>query len=460
MDSAHNKRPHRQARPGTMNGQYRQTLLSDPATWISHWDNSTSTAFVPGASSWPVAQDWFDRTANDLAVRKSTSGRRRSNNSILHIVSILLGAKCRDSLAALPQLPRDFSRPSSELQEHLPMEPVPSFHKFMDLPAEVRQRIYGFALSSDRPIVPHLCDHSLKFHDDGQWSHNAIDQMLGITRVSRKIREESLRTFYAANTFYVGADTTTYFARLEHLGRFHMIRHVQFDIPMSSPDSVAVTLRCFNQYIKEAEAYEAGLQEEASEVICQRGAPWCIFSSNNHNVERPSTSCLIGATHSNLSNHPQYQRGGIPELNTLIAMRKLTSAFTSPSTTATQRLVLPIPSTRNYNAWTRLSWFSSALNGLGIHLHFLEGINLDHVSPNSIRLTWHQKYQKKEHGSTEALETVPQFFSAEQVRIHALDLYPDLDKRMRCRVNCFYRKSCDEQRIRWFDVYTEGGGIF
>ncbi len=128
----------------------------------------------------------------------------------------------------------------------------------MELPPDIRLHIYGDALRSDYgAILPHLCDDTLKFHDDNQPNdHCAVSKLLGITRVSKKVREESLPEFYNANVFLLGKDTASYFDRLEHLGRFQMIRHVRFSVDMRRENVAAGVLRMMRQYTKEVEGFE------------------------------------------------------------------------------------------------------------------------------------------------------------------------------------------------------------
>ena len=44
-----------------------------------------------------------------------------------------------------------------------------AFTRFMELPTELHTRVYEFALKSEKPVIPHLCDatnkHSTKFSD-------------------------------------------------------------------------------------------------------------------------------------------------------------------------------------------------------------------------------------------------------------------------------------------------------
>ncbi|KAA8625061.1 hypothetical protein A1F94_000103 [Pyrenophora tritici-repentis] len=110
------------------------------------------------------------------------------------------------------------------------------FPKFLTLPLEIRELIYSFALRADRPIAPLLCHTSngnhVKFHhnDPLPANHGSIGALFGVTRASKKLRAESFDIFYTANTFFVDRETMTYFSRLEYLGRFHLVRHVQFNM--------------------------------------------------------------------------------------------------------------------------------------------------------------------------------------------------------------------------------------
>lgn len=140
------------------------------------------------------------------------------------------------------------------------------FSLFQDLAPELRERVYAFALASNRPIRPHLCDSSayraLKFHDDNQQVHNATNKLLGITLVSRQIRAESFSVFHSTNVFEVDKDTSTYFDRPEHLGRFHMIRQVRFQIMHRLEHRATEILRGMKQYLREKDAYEKSFQIE------------------------------------------------------------------------------------------------------------------------------------------------------------------------------------------------------
>ena len=153
------------------------------------------------------------------------------------------------------------------------------FYKFLAFPKEVRKHIYKMIFQSDRPIRPHLCNkkfitkHSsksakvIRFHDDNREGHNTVYESLAITRVSKQIRAESLPVFYGANTFDTVADTPTYFLRLQQLGRFDMIRNVNFGVQLwNSPDHSQKVLRMLLQNLADQEAFEKPHLEKQGEL--------------------------------------------------------------------------------------------------------------------------------------------------------------------------------------------------
>jgi hypothetical protein len=324
---------------------------------------------------------------------------------------------------------------------------IPLFPKFMKLPRELRERIYGYALKAKDPINPHLCDRAndaktgkeiIKFHDDNGKDHGSVTKLLGVTRINKEVRKESLPIFYSANIFVVGMDTTTYFARLEYLGRFNMIRHVCFSIEMRCVTKSAGILRRMNQYLKTASAYEASLQGRS-----------------------------IGATYSSLAAHPQYNCGGLTELNLLIAMSKLTSPITGKKEgdTYTSKLVLPVPSAKSFTETDRLRWFASCLYGLGTTMHYVEDSPLDHNSGGLVGLTWHQRYQKKDfdndskNGVGDAKGFVIGTDGQTEAYRRALALNPTLEQEPRARAWAYMRASCNGRQTNWYEMYTEGGGV-
>jgi hypothetical protein len=301
---------------------------------------------------------------------------------------------------------------------------TPRFEKFLEIPLELRGRIYSLVLSNEAPIHPHLCDYppsgSIKFHDSAQHSrlqpnHGSINKLLGVTLVSQAVRAESLPFFYSSNTFAVDADTPTYFAHLQNLGRFHLIRHVHFPIHMNSEIWTAQYLKQMTTYFKTAEAYE------------------CAHNANDENV------------YEILINHPRYNASGLNEMALMICTRMLASTFASTTTLST--FILPIPSAADFIKYAGLRWFPDVCRGLGIHLSFLESHELEYSGKGVIGVTWHQKFQKKEFG-----------FEGEkggaELRVRVLEMFPDLQKRIRWDRCSYYRVSCDGNRMGWFEVRT------
>jgi hypothetical protein len=312
---------------------------------------------------------------------------------------------------------------------------LPMFIKFMKLPRELRERIYGFALDADNPINPHLChcstNSAIKFHDDNQRNHGAVDKLLGLTRVNKEICEESLPIFYSVNVFNVGMDTTTYFDRLEYLGRFQLIRHVRFGILgyVRSEYKAAGILHCMNQFIKETNAFEETL------------------------------SAPVGANYSSLVAHPQYRFGGLMEFNMLIALRKLTSSLTKTDATYSSKLVIGVPSVEAFAGFEHLRWFLTTLYGLGVSLHYLEGIPLDYNIHGVVGITWHQRFQKKDFKDKMVYASPVGNDGQTEAYRRALELRPNLEQEPRVRGYAYMRMNCGESLKQWCNGFTEGGGI-
>jgi hypothetical protein len=295
----------------------------------------------------------------------------------------------------------------------------PIFKQFMLLPPELRERIYEFALHTGQSIQPHLCDRQIKglvkFHDDNQHSrmhpnHCAMNRLLGVTLVSKQIRNEALPCFYSANTIAVVDDTATYFAHLQHLGRFHMVRHVRFAITMFEEMKGAQTLRQLGTYLKTAEAYEAGKT---------RGEKYQM----------------------DVVKHPRYIAGGHTEMNTFICLLMLASPY--PHHGYTTKFTLPVPSANIFTEYTRLRWFPAVCHGLGTHLRFLDGHELSYNHDGIIGITWHRQYQKMEAGNKDDVD----------VRERALEMYPDLENMAHWKRYAYMRTSCDGARHEWFDIH-------
>jgi hypothetical protein len=306
----------------------------------------------------------------------------------------------------------------------------PKFEIFLELPPEIKGRIYSYALSNDAPIRPHLCDSApsdaIKFHDSAQHSrlhpnHGSINALLGITLVSKFIRAESLPFFYSSNTFAVGPDTPTYFAHLQTLGRFHLIRNVRFSIHMNAEKWTAQYLEQMTTYLKAAEAYEL--------VHADAGEKGYEF----------------------LVNHPRYNAAGLAEMALMICLRMLSSTFPSPTTSTTQTptFVLPIPNATHFAGIASLAWIPGVCRGLGIHLRFLEGHELAYSGDGVIGVVWRQKFQKKEFGCDEEGEK-----GGKAVKARVQEIYPDLQKRIIWERCSYYRTTCDGMRYKWFAVKT------
>ncbi|KAF1915115.1 hypothetical protein BDU57DRAFT_451285 [Ampelomyces quisqualis] len=322
---------------------------------------------------------------------------------------------------------------------------LPKFRKFMALPLELRERIYELALYTGQAIHPHLCGRkangAIKFHDDNQHSrqypnHNAINKLLGVTYVSKKVHDESLPCFYSANTFSVGADTATYFAHLERMDRFHMIRHVSFSIPLRDGKWTAQSLEQLTTYLKNVEIYERDHPLTEPYLITP--------TSREHGM-------VCGAeVYTNLVQHPRHLAGGLNDMALFICLDMLSSAFNSSSNSEkyTSSIVLPVPSASEFTSYPRLQWFSYVLHGLGIHLHFVEGYELAYNQKAVIGIVWHQKFQKKDFKQVSKKE------DAGNVTKRVKDMFPDMElaERKVCNSCSYMRTSCDGNRYTWFTV--------
>ena len=340
-----------------------------------------------------------------------------------------------------------------------PLEPPVRFPKFPKLPAEIRDRVYHFVLASHRSIVPHLCDvnefdpSQIRFHDehDPSGAHDGAYDRMAITRVCRAVRRESLPIFYSANTFAVCDDLLTYFERLDHLGRFHMIRNVTFTIDFSHEMLAPKALRTILQTISEQETYEKliiqnnlefykeGFVQKPlnqvrwnSKVETTRYNNWPYIVPDNVNPTPPSPpepvpedtsdeppytieapplepftpdlTRFYADSRTKLVLHPQHITGGLPSINTFLVLRKLASEFTSTSPTSSpysHKLVLHVPTSSIFTEYDTLAYFPAICEGLGIKLHFVDGRDVE-CANGGIKVSWHQKYQKKEFEETAA----------------------------------------------------------
>jgi hypothetical protein len=311
----------------------------------------------------------------------------------------------------------------------------------MDLALELRERIYAFALDTDQPIKPHLCDYptdeAIQFHDDNQKDHFATSDLFGVTCVSKTIRAESFPIFYSVNTFAVGPDTTTYFDRLAYLGRFDLIRHVRFSLGTRKESMSPNILRRMNQYIKEADAFQKTLHDP------------------------------VGQHLSSLKNHPQYIYGGVSDLNTLITLMKLTSPLSSQGkgkgkasdTSFHSKLIVPVPIVSGFISYDPLKWFPTVMYGLGIQLHYVNNVDFFSVPGNRIEITWRQRFQKKGFGGISDYINPVDDSGQTAAYKRALELDPKLEQRQRPRAWAYLRTTCVGANLGWVDIPTEGGGV-
>lgn len=388
--------------------------------------------------------------------------------------------------------------------------PLTTFHPFIRLPCEIREKIYEFALSAPHPILPHLCDfnHSTqahygspRFHDLNQPDrHNAVHSLLGVTQVSKAIRDESLPVFYAINVFFIGKDTSSYFDRLAHLGYFHLVRQVQFHIVHRLKKRAPETLRGLSSFLKQKAMYEAALRREAQSTGTGMTATVWDGKGKGKGLAVPAPKPiaeLVGESHRSLTQHPQYQVGGLADLNVLICLGKLCTAapFTSagpsqepppgpPTTSANPSLLtIPIPYADLFTIYPSLSWFPMVAAGLGISLRFVQDVPVDDSTSDWITMTWRQRWGKKKtlpkntargHSTsnltpdatnsgvdcnTAATTTWDEGIrlGAHEVKRRALELNPRLEEEQRSRLNAYYRIGC-KGVLTWFDVPTEPRG--
>ncbi|RAR04304.1 hypothetical protein DDE83_007877 [Stemphylium lycopersici] len=309
----------------------------------------------------------------------------------------------------------------------------PKFPKVMELPSEIRERIYSYALDIGRSIKPHMCDSShgtdIKFHDDNQPEHNGMNAFLGLLWVSKKTRAEALPIFYSTNTFFVGCDTTTYLDHLKHLNRFRMIRRVCFAIPL----------------------------------YCELRAP---------EVDGYEKVSHENQTANSLRQHPQYKHGGIPDINLLAILKKLSSPIAASRAAAahvasgsiipppTLEIILPVPSAQNFAACDRLRWFQTVLYGIGIAVRFADGKSFACTPDNlSVSVIWQQSYQKKDFDASPEYCCPLDAEGQTAAYRRALELNAELESEPRSCAWTFIREGCKHQDVVWFGVETEGGGI-
>lgn len=315
----------------------------------------------------------------------------------------------------------------------------------------------------EKPILPHLCDKDgkrrrPKFHDDNASSHNSVFTAMNLTRVSKRVREVSLPTFYATNTFAVGSDTVTYFAYLASVGRFELVRRVIIDISFQSEMYAAWILRCVNQFDKDVENYENKILKRFTDTV-DRCAPYdSPFATSPITVadHNEVTEKLRPLSTGQLVRHPRYLVGGVSDLSLAILVRML-STVSLPNSEFTSRIVLPVSNADTFKDYTGLRWFPSMVEGLGMELCFVVRPRTATLNDRRVTLEWNRRFQGIEYTKETVAGSAGE--SSENILKRALEMYPNLEEMRRPTKTCYYRRSCHSSRsITWYDMPTMGGG--
>ncbi|KAF1970256.1 hypothetical protein BU23DRAFT_570854 [Bimuria novae-zelandiae CBS 107.79] len=390
---------------------------------------------------------------------------------------------------------------------------IASFPKFMKLPRELRDCIYTVVLQSDKPIVPHLCnakggvkDETIRFHDDSnRGDHNAVYKSLAVTRVSRQVRAESLPIFYGENTFDTVDDTPTYFSRLQMLGRFHMIRNVNFTVQFWNGEQYSQkVLRMLLQNLAEQESFEKSHIEKArkeARLETIRAADPLNATNTRSNKRRFSRMSAIGNASSAaeigdgvsppeanprktpeglagnnpaaeewsplapqkpdltkfytdrrsvLESHPRHLMGGLEPA--FLALRMLSTTFNDG--VYNRKLALHVPVSTIFDKYNGLVYFPSVCDGLGIQLSLIPGREVD-MPGLAFRFSWHQKFQKKDFDDNSMANEEEH----EELSKRVKHLYPNIEQVPRPTRRTYYRWCCQGGDIQWFTMETAGGGI-
>lgn len=350
--------------------------------------------------------------------------------------------------------------------------PSPSFPKFMELPRELRERVYGYALKSDKSIAPHLCDEgrparegksdygkAIRFHDENQTTHNATCKLLAITRVSKQVHQESLPIFYSVNTFETTGDTPIYFSRLQQLDRFHMIRHVDLWVRFWKNEQYSQKLlRMLLQNFEDQKAFEMNHMEAARNKRSNESK--AMTAAENADAKGLLPTVLKDSEDTKfytddlaiLKSHPLHVIGGL-EANFLV-LRMLSAQFQDDDE-YNRLLVVHVPTTALFTDYDSLKYFPLVCEGLGIQLKLISGRDVE-MYGSSFRLSWAQKYQKKDFTAS---TTAKDWNEVEALTSRVQALYPDIEDLPRPAKWTYYRRLCKQNEIEWFSIETTGGGI-
>jgi hypothetical protein len=312
-----------------------------------------------------------------------------------------------------------------------------TFYSFMRLPLELRDKIYEEVLVCDRPIAPRLCSKSygIKFHDNNQTAHNAINWRLPITRVSKQVREESLPLFYKSNVFACEMDTPIYFERLIQLGRFNSIHRVDLPVWMASnPQYAARVLYDMQVNIAKQEKYVQEVTGGESDF------DWSAIGLDT------------------LKQHPVYTSGGHGWIALFTVMRQLSNAITQPPNTDApstheRKLTLQIPHKDLFDLYSSFNWFRQVTHGLGLSIHYHES-STSHPRwlgsrGSGLMFEWVQKLQPKQERGRGHVDIQDRRRVLEKAR----EMFPRINQEMQLPVKqCYMRYSCDGAAVEWFDL--------
>ncbi|KAF2654391.1 hypothetical protein K491DRAFT_693920 [Lophiostoma macrostomum CBS 122681] len=320
-------------------------------------------------------------------------------------------------------------RPLSPIQNS--RQPVRTFHPFMKLPRELRNRVYEEVLVSNNEIAPRLCNgngNAVHFHDDNSWAHNSISNTLAITQVSKQLRDEALPIFYGSNTFVFGIDLATFFERLSQLNRFHMVRRVTFPVHMYHEEFMNRVLRDVLKNLTDQELFEQSLRER--------------FPNFDWRDPRAAISAL--------RMHPAHTGGGVPWIGLFLVLRRLSASLNHNATERLDReLVVRIPSETIFAEYKGLNWFREVLRDLRIKLKIVEGAPVHWLS-SGFQFEWNQKYQHR-HVDDQMLG----FEDKEKIRDTLDRTYMSAMYRATPNPISYYRDACpndDRSGIEWYRV--------
>jgi hypothetical protein len=320
--------------------------------------------------------------------------------------------------------------------------PNRTFHPFMDLPRELRDRIYEEVLVFDKPIAPRLCNgdgkaiifhddnsHEDNSHDDKSWLHNIVSKRLAITRVSKQVRDEALPIFYGSNVFALNSDLATFFERLAQLNRFHLIRQVTFPVHMCREEFKHRVVRDVLKNLADQKCYEQSLRKHVP------GFDW-----RNPSVE---TSLL--------RDHPVHTDGGVYHIGLFLVLRKLSATLNDRSNeTHDRELVIRVPAASIFDDYKKLNWFREVLSSLRIKLKIVEGAPVRWLR-SGFQFQWKQKYHHKD-----VKDQMLSFEDNEKIKDDLKKMYmSDIYAALPPGGICYYRRPCHGGAIEWFKTGTE-----